>query len=73
MHMRPAQSLCYRNFPAVLPFAIGDALAVRGTAPFALSPALTPGHRTHSGTPSALRTERQATTSGLERPHALAS
>jgi hypothetical protein len=72
MHVRRAQSLCRRNFPAALPFAIGDALAVRGTAPFTLSPALTPGHRTHSGTSSTLRTERLATTSRLERPHALA-
>jgi hypothetical protein len=72
MHVRRAQSLCCRDYPAASPFAIGDALAVRGTAPFTLDPALIPGHRTRNGTPSTLRAGKLATAFALERSYALA-
>ena len=70
MHVRPTQSLCCREFPSASPFAIGYALAVRGTAPFTLDIVLIPAHRTYNRPPSTLRVGMLATAFELERSHA---
>jgi len=72
MYVRRMQSLCCRELPAASPFAIGDALAVRGTAPLTLDPVLIPGHRTRNRTASTLRVGKHAAAFELERSHALA-
>lgn len=72
MHVRRTQILCCREVPAASLFVIGDALAARGTVPFTLDPALTPGYQTHNGTTRTLKAVRLVTAFELERHHALA-